>query len=101
VVDTTNFSGDGWFSTHAGSGRLRGVPMSESLHLVETFSLIDARTLKYEMTIEDPARYTSPWKVQIPFARDDSYMQYEYACAEGNQAIGNILRGARREEREK
>jgi len=100
VVDTTNFSGDGWFSTHAGSGRLRGVPMTEALHLVERFSLIDAKTMKYEMTIEDPNVYTSPWKVQIPFTRDDGYRMYEYACIEGNQAIVNILRGARREERE-
>ena len=100
VVDTTNFSGDGWFSTHSGSGRLRGVPMSESLHLVERFTLTDANTLSYEMTIDDPTVYTSPWKVQIPFARNDSYLQYEYACAEGNQAIGNILRGARREEKD-
>jgi hypothetical protein len=101
VVDTIGFNGDGWFSTHAGSGRLRGVQMSEQLHLVERFTLAGPNTLTYEMTIEDPGVYTSPWKVQIPFARDDSYLQYEYACAEGNQAIGNILRGARRDEREK
>jgi len=100
VVDTTNFSGDGWFSTHAGSGRLRGVPMTPSLHLVERFSLIDARTLKYEMTIDDPNVYTQPWRVQVPFTRDDSYQIFEYACAEGNQTIGNVLRGARREEGE-
>jgi hypothetical protein len=99
VVDTTNFSGDGWFSTHAGSGRLRGVPMSEALHLVERFTLKDPKTLIYEMTIDDPNVYTSEWKVQVPFARDDTYQMFEYACAEGNQAIGNILRGARREER--
>jgi len=98
VVDTTNFSGDGWFSTHSGSGRLRGVPISPSLHLVERFSLIDAKTLVYEMTIEDPNVYTQPWKVQVPFARDDTYQMFEYACHEGNQAIGNVLRGARREE---
>ena len=100
VVDTTNFSGDGWFSTHAGSGRLRGVPMTTSLHLVERFSLIDPRTLKYEMIIDDPNVYTEPWKVQVPFTRDDAYQMFEYACAEGNQTIGNVLRGARREERE-
>jgi hypothetical protein len=101
VVDTTNFSGDGWFSTHAGSGRLRGVQMTDALHLIERFSLKDANTLIYEMTIDDPNTYTTPWKVQVPFARDDSYQMFEYACAEGNQALGIILRGARREEREK
>lgn len=100
VVDTTNFSGDGWFSTHQGSGRLRGVPMTEALHVVERFTLKDSKTLIYEMTIEDPNMYTAPWKVQVPFTRDESYVMYEYACAEGNQAIGIVLRGARREERE-
>lgn len=100
VVDTTNFSGDGWFSTHSGSGRLRGVPTTEALHLVERFTLKDRGTLIYEMTIDDPNVYTSPWKVQVPFTRDDSYQMFEYACAEGNQAISNILRGARREETE-
>jgi hypothetical protein len=101
VVDTANFSGDGWFSTHAGSGRLRGVPITQALHLTERFSLADPSTLIYEMTIDDPNVYTSPWTVRIPFTRDASYQMFEYACAEGNQAIANILRGARREEREK
>lgn len=100
VVDTTNFSGDGWFSTHSGSGRLRGVQMTDALHTVERFTLKDPKTLIYEMTIDDPNSYTSPWKVQVPFSRDDSYTMYEYACAEGNQTIGLVLRGARREELE-
>jgi hypothetical protein len=100
VVDTTNFSGDGWVSTHSGTGRLRGVPMTPSLHIVERFTPKGPGTLIYEMTIDDPPVYTSPWKVQVPFARDDSYQMFEYACAEGNQAIGMMLRGARREERD-
>jgi hypothetical protein len=37
--------------------------------------------------------------VQVPFARDDSYQIFEYACQEGNQAIENFLRGARAEEK--
>src|SRR5207249_793159 len=45
VVDTTNFSDKGWLATNAGTGRLRGVPTSESLHVVERFSLTDANTL--------------------------------------------------------
>jgi hypothetical protein len=100
VVETTNFSGDGWFSTHAGSGRLRGVQMTDALRMVERFTLADAKTLIYEMTIDDPKTYTAPWKVQVPFTRDDAYLMYEYACAEGNQTIGLVLRGARREESE-
>ena len=100
VVDTTNFDDKGWLTTHAGSGRLRGVPITATLHLVERFSLTDANTITYQMTIDDPKVYARPWTVQIPFARDDHYQMFEYACVEGNQAIGNILRGARREERD-
>jgi hypothetical protein len=98
VVDTTNFSDKGWMTTHQGSGRLRGVPISESLHLTERFKLTDANTITYQMTIDDPNVYARPWTVQVPFTRDDHYQIFEYACHEGNQAIGNILRGARREE---
>src|SRR5216684_2920708 len=33
VVDTTNFDDKGWITTSANTGRLRGVPVSLSLHL--------------------------------------------------------------------
>ena len=100
VVDTTNFDDRGWITTSANTGRLRGVPVSSSLHLLERFTLTDVNTFVYQMTIEDPTVYARPWTVQVPFSRDDHYHMFEYACAEGNQAIGNILRGARREERD-
>jgi hypothetical protein len=95
VVDTTNFVGRGWFSTHAGSGRLRGVPQTEALHLVERFTPTSVDTILYEMTIDDPGVYTSTWKVSLPFRRDEGYQVFEYACHEGNKATELILRGAR------
>jgi hypothetical protein len=101
VVETTNFHDRGWFSTHAGSGRLRGVPVSDKLHLVERFTMVDANTLSYQMIVDDPAVYAKPWTFSIPIVRNEGYVIYEYACAEGNQAIGLMLRGARQLEREK
>ena len=101
VVETTNFHDRGWFSTHAGSGRLRGVPVSDKLHLVERFTLVDANTISYQMTVDDPGVYARPWTFSIPMVRDEGYLIYEYACAEGNQAIALALRGARQLEREK
>jgi hypothetical protein len=95
VVDTINFVGRGWFSTHAGSGRLRGVPQTEALHLVERFTRTSTDTILYEMTIDDPGVYTSAWKVSLPFRRDDGYQIFEYACHEGNKATELMLRGAR------
>jgi hypothetical protein len=99
VVDTTNFNGRGWISTHSGSGRLRGAPYSESLHIVERFTRKDADTLIYEITFDDPEVYTRPWTVSVPFTRDAGYQLFEYACHEGNEAIRLALRGARAKEK--
>jgi hypothetical protein len=95
VVDTTNFNGKGWISTSAAGGRIKGIPESPSLHLVERFTRADPNTILYELTVDDPDVYTKPWKVSMPLTRDDSYRIYEYACHEGNEAVGNILRGGR------
>jgi hypothetical protein len=95
VVDTTNFNDRGWIATHVGSGRLRGVPHTEQLHLVERFTRVDADLIIYEMTVEDPAIYERPWTVSIPMTRSDDYRIFEYACHEGNEAIALSLRGAR------
>jgi hypothetical protein len=101
VVDTVNFNGKGWIATNAASGRIKGIPETEALHLVERFTPIDGSTIGYEVTIEDPAMYSKPWKVSIPLLKDADYQIFEYACHEGNHAVGNILRGARVQESEK
>jgi hypothetical protein len=96
VVETSNFNDRGWIATSPG---VRGVPVSEQLRTVERFTPIDHDTMQYEITIEDPANYTAPWKVAYPLARDDKYQVFEYACHEGNRAIEMILGGARAQER--
>ncbi|HSP69508.1 MAG TPA: hypothetical protein VLN48_17415 [Bryobacteraceae bacterium] len=95
VVDTTNYNGKGWIATSAATGRIKGIPQSEALHVVERFTRIAEGTIQYEVTIDDPNVYTQPWKVVIPLTRDPEYVLYEYACQEGNQAVENILRGGR------
>jgi len=95
VVDTTNYNGKGWIATSAATGRIKGIPQSEALHVVERFTRVDADTINYEVTVEDPNVYARPWKVAIPLVRDASYQIFEYACHEGNQAVENVLRGGR------
>jgi hypothetical protein len=99
VVETTNFNDKGWIATNAASARLRGVPHSDALRLLERFTRVDAGTITYEVTIDDPNIYTRPWTVAIPLTRDDSYQMFEYACHEGNRAVENILSMARAAER--
>ncbi len=86
VVDTTNFNGHGQISTSAATGRMKAMPQTENLHVVERFTRTDANTIDYRVTVEDPKMYSKPWTVSLPLTRDDKYRMYEYACHEGNQA---------------
>ncbi len=86
VVDTTNFSD---------KTRYRG--STRDLHIVERFSRVDAGTLLYRFTVEDPNTWERPWTGEYTWPATDELM-YEYACQEGNYALGNILRGARLKE---
>jgi len=95
VVDTTNYNNQGWIATSAATGRIKGIPQSEALHVVERFTRVDKNTINYEVTIDDANMYTQPWKVAIPLSRDPEYTLYEYACQEGNHAVENVLRGGR------
>ena len=86
VVDTTNFSDKTNFH---GS--------DQNLHLVERLKLVDPDTLLYEFTVDDPTAFTKPFTVQIPMTRSAGPI-FEYACHEGNYAMGDILSGARADE---
>jgi hypothetical protein len=99
VVDTTNFHDRGSIATSAATGRIRGIPHSEALHVVERFTPTDANTIEYEVTIDDPKVYTRPWKVAIPLTRDPNYQIYEYSCQEGNYALPNALSAGRAREK--
>jgi hypothetical protein len=99
IVETTNYNNKGWIATNAAAGRIKGIPQSEALRVVERFTRKSPTTISYEVTIDDPTIYTRPWKAAIPLERDDSYRIYEYACHEGNRAVENILKGARASDR--
>jgi hypothetical protein len=98
VVDVTNYNSKGWIASSAAGGRIKGIPHTERLHVVERFTRTGPDTLQYEATIDDPDVYTQTWKVAFPLTRDPEYRIFEYACHEGNQAVANILKGARYQE---
>jgi len=95
VVDTTNYNSKGSIGTSAAELRVKGVPQSEALHVVERFTRVSPDTIDYEVTIDDPPMYTRPWKAAFPLTRDDKYRIYEYACHEGNHAVENVLSAGR------
>jgi hypothetical protein len=95
VVETTNFLGN---TTGAG-GNGGGTATSDALRLVERFTRVDANTLNYEATIDDPKTYTRPWKILLPLTTQPGYQVLPYECHEGNMALRNILSAARSEEK--
>ena len=71
----------------------------DTLRIEERFTRIDAETIDYRFTVEDPAVYTRPYTVAIPFRwRDNQEPIYEYACHEGNYGMVNLLTGGRADE---
>ncbi len=88
VVDTTNF--------HPLAGRRGSSPEN---HVVERFTMQDDGNILYRFTVNDPSIWTEPWTGEYIWKADEGRV-YEYACHEGNYALGNIMRGARILERD-
>jgi hypothetical protein len=88
VVDSTNFTARNPFH---GSG--------DKLHVVERFTRVDADTILYRFTVEDPETWAQPWTAETAWAKVDGPI-FEYACHEANYSLANSLRGARVAEEE-
>jgi hypothetical protein len=92
VVETTNFRTDDGV-TFQGSN-------PETFKITERFTRVDATTLNYEFTVEDPKTWTKPWTAIIPWNKiDPAEQMYEYACHEDNYDIVHFLTGARAREK--
>jgi hypothetical protein len=91
VVETTNNNDKTWFDSH-------GSFHSDALRVVERLTRIDADTLYYEATVEDPAVFTQVWKMALTWDRDPNPEQeWEDACYEGSERTArNILEAGRR-----
>ncbi len=77
--------------------RFNGNP-SDNLKVIERLTRVDQSTINYEFTIIDPETYTAEWGGEVPMKALEGLI-YEYACHEGNYALGAILSGARYQER--
>ena len=93
VVDTTNYTDKSVFNAF---NCCRGA--GANLHVIERFRRVDADTIDYQYTVDDPTTYTRPWTVSIPLSRTEGPL-YEYACHEGNYGMAGLLAGARAEEK--
>ena len=87
VVDVTNFNGLTWFD-HAANFA------TDAIHITERFTMVDANTIHYEATIEDPAVYTRPWKMSMALKREreKGFEFMEEACHEGIRDLPQFYR---------
>lgn len=77
VIDTTNVRG----------ARLTfmGDFHSDQAHIVERLTFVDANTMNYEATIDDPTVFTRPWTMRVAQRRRPDDEMWESACYEGNK----------------
>ena len=69
VIDTIGTNGRAWLSQ-------QGHPSTEKLHLIERYRRVDAKTLDFDVTVDDPGAYTKPFSSRrslrlstVPFMR--------------------------------
>ncbi len=103
VVETLHFNGklDGgdYQPSHVTPTGPRG--SGETLRLVERFTLVDANTIDYRVTVEDPQTFAVPYTAAIPMHRSaPGVTLFEYACHEGNHAMVNLLSAGRADEQQ-
>jgi hypothetical protein len=87
VIDVTNFSPK---SDYQGA--------RENLHLVERWRRVNADTLEYTVTVDDPTVWTKPWTMKEEFTRQnekENRIYYEPRCHEGNYGFPSLLLSAR------
>lgn len=96
VVTTTNFTSKTNFRGSPQSTR-QDIFASETMRVVERFTMTAPDTIDYRFTVEDPNVWTRSWSGEAPFRRFEGPI-YEYACHEGNYGLANILRAARVQE---
>lgn len=74
VVDVKGFNDKTWLD-------MAGNFHSSQLRVVERYTPVDANTIWYEATLEDPQVYTRPWKLRLPLHRQAKGFQLgEYDC---------------------
>lgn len=58
---------------------------SDKTHIVERFTFVDANTMTYEATVDDPTVFTRPWTMRVAERRAAEEEMWEEACHEGQR----------------
>jgi len=87
AIDVTNLNDETWLDTASNFH-------SDALHVVERWTYVDADTINYEATLEDPTVYTQRLKIAFPLVRNKQkqYELLEFACHEGDRSEALMIR---------
>ena len=89
VVDTVGFNDKSWVDFY-------GYPHSDQLHLIERYRRVDANTLTFQYTIEDPKAFTKPWvsdtKIYKKLPKDKAVMEELFCVPEEEEAFTKRIR---------
>src|SRR5690606_28824851 len=90
VVEVRDFNDRSWLDA---SGNFHSAAMT----LTERYRMVDADTIRYEVTVTDPEVFTQPWQFAYNFKRQDQFPRLlEYQCeAEREEANGDFERDER------
>jgi hypothetical protein len=93
VIETTNTNDKTWFDKI-------GTFHSDSMRVTERLSLVDATTLSYRATIDDPRVFTRPWTIGLTLkpANEDvkDFELIEQACYEGDAFGREVFAGLKK-----
>jgi hypothetical protein len=80
VVDVRHFNTDTWLT---GVGSIH----TEDLRVTERYTRDSKDTIRYEVTMEDPAVLTRPWTIRETFRLRPGERLREYECIESNEDL--------------
>ena len=69
------------------------------MKLTEWFTRVDPEMIEYKVRVDDAVAYQNPFTLRLMYTTQPDYDIYEYACHEGNGAVGYALSADRAYER--
>ena len=87
VLETRNQNARAWLDQ-------RGRFFTDEAHVVERFTMIDANTIHWQATVDDPNVYTQPFTIALAYRRstDEGFEIWEEACYEDNEIASQVFR---------
>jgi len=60
---------------------------SDQLHMIERLRFVDATTVSYQVTIDDPKIFTAPWSQDFEMKLHPTWKILEFVCEENNRCM--------------